>query len=265
MESWLSHTSPSSTWWHWLHWGTLARFGCKFHPKIAPETISGGVKFEVFLRGLPPPPPPPPPYCHNSHAYCTYINWYGRYKASGKLHPRPHPLGNLLTCLAWIRHCPPVVTNHTVVHLWYSCTVCTEHKPNPTLNVLTNYVVVIFSGIWGFWLRKIHMLIQHIQHFTTALYTVLNGWADTTCQISLNTYLAPIPLFSSVLMSPNPGCLIHTLLYCIQYRWMPTLAWVLTCMIFIMELVFCWCLQHCACFVWVLVTLIAFQPVEWQH
>ena len=46
---------------------------------------------------------------------------------------------------------------------------------------------------------------------------MLNGWADTTCLSSLNTYLAPTPLFSGVLLSPNPGCLIRTLGYHPKY------------------------------------------------
>ena len=45
------------------------------------------------------------------------------------------------------------------------------------------------------------------------VYTVLNGWADTTCLSSLSTHLAPTPLFSGVLLSPNPGRLIRTLRY----------------------------------------------------
>ena len=49
------------------------------------------------------------------------------------------------------------------------------------------------------------------QH-TLVVYTVLNGWADTTCLSSLSTHLVPTPLFSGVLLSPNPGLLIRTLL-----------------------------------------------------
>ena len=36
------------------------------------------------------------------------------------------------------------------------------------------------------------------------VYTVLNGWADTTCLSSLSTHLAPIPLFPIV---PKPWAL----------------------------------------------------------
>ena len=43
--------------------------------------------------------------------------------------------------------------------------------------------------------------------------SVLNGCVDTTCLSSLSKYLAPTPLFSSVLLSPNPGRLICTVLY----------------------------------------------------
>ena len=44
-------------------------------------------------------------------------------------------------------------------------------------------------------------------------YTVLNGWVDTTCLSSLSTHLAPTPLSSGILLSPNPGRLIRTLRY----------------------------------------------------
>ena len=51
--------------------------------------------------------------------------------------------------------------------------------------------------------------------YTAALvvYTVLNGWADTTCLSSLSTHLAPTPLFSGILMTLTPGRLMRTLRY----------------------------------------------------
>ena len=48
-------------------------------------------------------------------------------------------------------------------------------------------------------------LLRHTQ--------LLNGWANTTCLMSLIMYLVPTPLFSHILISPNHEQLMYAMVY----------------------------------------------------